>query len=244
MKSQLGPRKRSHEQVCSAEQAQILVPRNANGASCGEGAGRREPTMERIWVGIDEPEDALLSSEDTICIATVADLARDEGGCSKFVVDEKIWSMEVADAECSAKQARHERDEEESNRTAELGTSQVSAKKVCDDTQKKIGAGGCDVGFTGQGQHQGPRKSGAAQNSMKGAEERNQDGSRSRRTSPHRNTSKRWDWRSDEKTYNKRSTKLSKATAHVVRYGPVEQTWYDQQEIVEQFNKKHHKKRV
>ena len=94
--------------------------------------------MERIWVGIDEPEDALLSSEDTICIATVADLARDEGGCSKFVVDEKFWSMEVADAARSAEQARHERDEEESNRTAELGTSQVSANKVCDDTQKKL----------------------------------------------------------------------------------------------------------
>ena len=144
----------------------------------------------------------------------------------------------MADAPRFAEQARHERDEEERNRSAELRTSQVSANKVCDETSKKMELEDAMSGCTGPEQHEGPRKSGAAQNSMKGAEERNQAGSRSRRTSPHRNRSKRWDWRSDEKTYNKRITKLSKATAHVVRYGPVEQTWNDQQEIVENFKEK------
>ena len=62
---------------------------------------------------------------------------------------------------------------------------------------------------------------------------------------PHRTRTHRKDsiGEVDERTYNKIITKLSKATAHVVRYGPSEQTWYDQQEIVKQF-KKYHKKRV
>ena len=41
-----------------------------------------------------------------------------------FVVNEKLWVKEVADAERYAEQARNERDEEEMGRLAELRTTQ------------------------------------------------------------------------------------------------------------------------
>ena len=68
----------------------------------------------------------------------------------------------------------------------------------------------------------------AAQNME--TEEQNQEGSSSRRTSPCKKKQKRWDWRGDERTYKKMITEVSKAIANVVRYGPAEQTWHDQQE--------------
>ena len=53
------------------------------------------------------------------------------------MVDEKVLGTDVADAARFAEQARNERnEEEETNRTAELRTSQKSAGKVSDDTQK------------------------------------------------------------------------------------------------------------
>ena len=35
---------------------------------------------ERIWVGIEEVEQALLGSGEKVCIATVAELVLDDGG--------------------------------------------------------------------------------------------------------------------------------------------------------------------
>ena len=46
-------------------------------------------------MGTEELEVSLISPEDRICIATLADLARDEGGYSKFVVDEDLWGKDV-----------------------------------------------------------------------------------------------------------------------------------------------------
>ena len=51
-----------------------------------------------------------------------------------------------------------------------------------------------------------------------------QGGSSSRRASPYKKKSRRWNWRGEERTYKKRITEVSKAIAHVVRYGPAEQT--------------------
>ena len=82
---------------------------------------------ERMWVWVDELEVPLLSPEDKICIAD---------GYQMFVVNEKLWRKDVADAVRFAEQARNESEEEQTNRTAELRTSQVSATKFSDETQK------------------------------------------------------------------------------------------------------------
>ena len=78
---------------------------------------------ERMWVGINELEVPLLSPEDKISIPD---------GYHRFVVNEKLWRKDVADAARFAEQARNE-SEKELNRRAELWPSQVSAIKVSDD---------------------------------------------------------------------------------------------------------------
>ena len=61
------------------------------------------------------------------------------GGYSKFVVDEKPWSTEVAYAARFAEQARNGRGEEEMNRTAQPWMLlEVSADTVNDDTPKTL----------------------------------------------------------------------------------------------------------
>ena len=77
-----------------------------------------------------------------MCIVTIAELVLDEGGYHRFEVNEKLCGEAVADAERFAEQARNERDEEETSRTAEFGTTHVSAKKVSEDTQKISGGDG------------------------------------------------------------------------------------------------------
>ena len=62
---------------------------------------------ECLW---EFEEDALLRSDGNICIATLAELALDEGGYHRFVVNDKFWGNEVADAARFAEQARNERD--------------------------------------------------------------------------------------------------------------------------------------
>ena len=94
--------------------------------------------MEEFRWEFEEQEDSLLSPQDQICIATLAELAQNEGGYHRFVVDEKLWCKEVAGEARFAEQARNGRNEEEMNRTADLRMSQVSAIEVSDDTQKKI----------------------------------------------------------------------------------------------------------
>ena len=70
--------------------------------------------MEEFRWEFEEPEDSLLSPKDEICIATLAELAQDEGGgYHRFVVDEKIWCKEVAGEGRFAEQARNGRDEDE-----------------------------------------------------------------------------------------------------------------------------------
>ena len=45
---------------------------------------------ERICVGIEELEKALLGSDDKCCIATIAEHVLDEGEYHRFVVNEKL----------------------------------------------------------------------------------------------------------------------------------------------------------
>ena len=130
---------------------------------------------ERIWVAVKEIADSLLIPEEKMCIATLADLARDEGGYSKFLVDEKLGGTEVADAARFTKQARNERDDKETNRTAELRASQVSADKVSRYTKENPGAGRCDSAFRAENSIRDQKRDKAAQNSTKGSVEQNQD---------------------------------------------------------------------
>ena len=103
----------------SARRIKPLLTQNASGTSSDDGVGLEDANprrsareweiikdMEnyleqcgRILVGIEELEDSLLSQQDQICIVTLAELAQDEGGYHRFVVDEKLWCKEVADAE-------------------------------------------------------------------------------------------------------------------------------------------------
>ena len=66
--------------------------------------------QQRILLGIEELEVVLLRSDDKICTVTLAELALDKGGYHRFVVNEKVWGKEVADAARSAEQARNERE--------------------------------------------------------------------------------------------------------------------------------------
>ena len=164
-------------------------------------------------MGTEELEVSLISPEDKICIPTLADLARDEEGYSKFVVDENLWGKEVIRRVLQTKQGRRD---VKNKLTAELRTSQVSSH----DTQKKfLELGDAIVALRAENRIRARERDRAAQNSAEGTEEQHQEGSCSRRASPHKKKSKRWDWRGDERTHNEMIADVSKATAHVVRYG-------------------------
>ena len=109
-----------------------------------------------------EVEDSLLSHEDgMISIVSIAELSRDDGGYSSFVVIDTRRSAEVADAARFAEQTKKERSqrgrfEDEMNRTTDPRISQVSASEVRDVTQKKIlELEGAIWGLTGRAQQQG-----------------------------------------------------------------------------------------
>ena len=96
-------------------------------------------------------------------------------------------------------------------------------------TQKKIfKLGDAIVALRVENRIRAKERDSAAQNSAEGIEEQPQEGSCSRRASPHKKKSKRWDWRGDERTRNEMIAEANKAIAHVIRCGPVDQTWYKQ----------------
>ena len=147
----------------------------------------------RIPVGIEELEDFLLSPHDKICIAILAELAQDEGGYHRFLVDEKLWCKEVAGDARFAEQARNVRNEKDMNRTADLRTSQVSAIEVSDDTKKNILELDDAIAALRAENSIGAKESDSAtRNSTKGTEEQKQGGSSSKRQSTYKKKSKRW----------------------------------------------------
>ena len=119
--------------------------------------------------------------------------------------------------------ARRQRIWDSTSRMAELRTPQVTTNKVSEDTQKQ----NLELEQAIPTLRAEQERKRAAQNSTLGAEEQNQIRSSSTRTSPYNQKLKRWDWRGDERTYNRMITEVSQATVHVVRYGSAEPTWFE-----------------
>ena len=68
---------------------------------------------ERTWVRLDELERAFTGTGDKNCIATIAEVALDEGGHRRFFFfNEDLRGKEVADAARFAGQARNDEEME------------------------------------------------------------------------------------------------------------------------------------
>ena len=162
-----------------------FVPRDANGTSCDDGppwCARKSRDHQEygvwraIWSKVKESGWEFKSwriSDSVRKARFVSLLERDEGGFSQSVVDEKPFGQ------------GRERDEEGTNRTAELRSSQVSADKGSDDTHKKIlELEDAMAALRAENNIRAQERDCAAQNSTKGTEEQNLEGSSSRRVSP------------------------------------------------------------
>ena len=80
---------------------------------------------------LDELEVSLFTTENKICIATLAELVLDEGGYHNFVVFDTCRCTGVADAarfseQTKKERSQHERLEKEMNRTYKSITSKSS----------------------------------------------------------------------------------------------------------------------